>query len=235
MTRVVEALNEMSAKLHEKDREYKDLFEAFEDGQKVLRAANKRVENLSKVNKEYKGVLTHLWDYCREKVKVGLGKSMTEALIESNKELVTKVARLERERDEDLMKLQGLGFECHNLKEQLAKANERGAGLEKELSRKASAFNYIDNHASNMTRRLANVEEQLAKANECCARLEQDAKNNELVHVGFTNGDQITYAKTEEGSFYPDTAGDCYIPIYMLKSHEHRIETTSVEQLRKGG
>ena len=158
MTEVVEALNEISAKLHEKDREYKDLFEAFEDGQKVLRAANKRVGNLSKVNKEYKGVLTPIWDYCREKVKVGLGKSMTEALIESNKELVTKVARLE-----------------------------------------------------------------------------QDAKNNELVHVGFTNGDQITYAKTEEGSFYPDTAGDCYIPIYMLKSHEHRIETTSVEQLRKGG
>ena len=83
MTEVVEDLNEMSAKLHEKDREYKDLFEAFEDCQKVLGDANKRV-----------------------------------------------------------------------------------AELEKELSRKASAFNYIDNHASNMTRRLANVDEQLAKANE---------------------------------------------------------------------
>ena len=89
------------------------------------------------------------------------------------------------------MKLQGLGFECHNLKEKLAKANER------------------------------------VKA------LERDAKNNELVHVGFTNGDQVNYAKVEEGSFYPDTSGDCYIPLYMLKSHEHRIETTSIEQLRK--
>ena len=235
MTSVVEALNEMDGELSKGKEDYKNLFEAFEEGQKVLGDANKRLENLSRVNKEYKEVLTPIWDYCRENVKVEPGKSMTEALIESNKELVTKVARLERERDEDLMKLQGLGFECHNLKEQLAKANERGAGLEKELSRKASAFNYIDNHASNMTRRLANVEEQLAKANECCAGLEQDAKNNELVHVGFTNGDQITYAKTEEGSFYPDTAGDCYIPIYMLKSHEHRIETTSAEQLRKGG
>ncbi len=46
MTRVVEFLNEMSAKLHEKDREYKDLFEAFEDGQKVLEDANKRVAEL---------------------------------------------------------------------------------------------------------------------------------------------------------------------------------------------
>lgn len=75
--------------------------------------------------------------------------------------------------------------------------------------------------------------EQLAKANERVKELEKDIKNNELVHVGFTNGDQITYAKTEEGAFYPDTDGDCYIPLYMLKSHEHRIETTSIEQLRK--
>ncbi|GFD77249.1 hypothetical protein KUL118_01110 [Tenacibaculum sp. KUL118] len=156
MTRVVEFLNEMSAKLHEKDREYKDLFEAFEDGQKVLKDANKRLENLSRVNKEYGEVLTPIWDYCRENVEVELGKSITEALIESHKELVTKVEGLER-----------------------------------------------------------------------------DARNNELVHVGFTNGDQIKYAKVEEGSFYPDTSGSCYIPLYMLKSHEHRVETTSLEQLRK--
>ena len=156
MTRVVEALNEMDGELSKDEEGYKNLFEAFEDCQKVLGDANKRLENLSRVNKEYKGVLTPLWDYCRKNVKVELGKSLSEALIESNKELVTKVARLE-----------------------------------------------------------------------------QDAKNNELVHVGFTNGDQITYAKTEEGSFYPDTSGSCYIPLYMLKSHEHRIETTSVEQLRK--
>lgn len=156
MTSVVEALNEMDGELSKGKEDYKNLFEAFEEGQKVLGDANKRLENLSRVNKEYKEVLTPIWDYCRENVKVEPGKSMTEALIESNKELVTKVARLE-----------------------------------------------------------------------------QDAKNNELVHVGFTNGDQITYAKTEEGSFYPDTKGCCYIPLYMLKSHEHRIETTSIEQLRK--
>lgn len=80
---------------------------------------------------------------------------------------------------------------------------------------------------------ISRLNAELAKANERVARLERDAKNNELVHVGFTNGDQITYAKTEEGSFYPNTDGNCYIPLYMLKSHEHRIETTSIEQLRK--
>ena len=191
MTSVVEALNEMDGELSKDEEGYKNLFEAFEDCQKVLGDANKRLENLSRVNKEYKEVLTPIWDYCKANVKVELGKSITEALIESHKELVIKVEVLEQERDEDLMKLQGLGFECHNLKEKLAKANER------------------------------------VKA------LERDAKNNELVHVGFTNGDQVNYAKVEEGSFYPDTSGDCYIPLYILKSHEHRIETTSIEQLRK--
>mgnify|MGYP003121737290 CR=1 FL=1 len=75
--------------------------------------------------------------------------------------------------------------------------------------------------------------QQLAKANERVEELEKSIKNNELVHVGFTNGDQIKYANVEEGSFYPDTSGYCFIPLYMLKSHEHRIETTSIEQLRK--
>ena len=76
--------------------------------------------------------------------------------------------------------------------------------------------------------------EQLAKANERVKELEKEIENKELLHVGFTNGSQVEYAKTEEGSFYPDTSGNCYIPLYMLKSHEHRIEITSIEQLRKG-
>lgn len=89
------------------------------------------------------------------------------------------------------------------------------------------------NELESAHRKIKQLTESLAKANERVARLKRDAKNNELVHVGFTNGDQITYAKTEEGSFYPNTDGNCYIPLYMLKSHEHRIETTSIEQLSK--
>ena len=75
--------------------------------------------------------------------------------------------------------------------------------------------------------------QQLAKANERVKELEKDLAEKELLHVGFTNGTQVKYAKDEEGAFYPDTEGDCYIPLYMLKSHEHRVETTSIEQLRK--
>jgi chromosome segregation ATPase len=77
------------------------------------------------------------------------------------------------------------------------------------------------------------LSKELAKANERVKELEEELATKELLHVGFTNGSQIKYAKVEEGSFYPNTDGNCYIPLYMLKSHEHRIETTSVEQLRK--
>ncbi len=79
----------------------------------------------------------------------------------------------------------------------------------------------------------AQLTEELAKADERVKELEEELATKELLHVGFTNGSQIKYAKVEEGSFYPNTDGNCYIPLYMLKSHEHRIETTSIEQLRK--
>ena len=73
----------------------------------------------------------------------------------------------------------------------------------------------------------------IAKANERVKELKKELAKKELLHVGFTNGDQIKNGVVEEGSFYPDTKGCCYIPLYMLKSHEHRIETTSIEQLHK--
>lgn len=54
--------------------------------------------------------------------------------------------------------------------------------------------------------------------------------SDELVFVGYTNGLQIFYATEQEGwegGFYSDSENDCSIPLYMLKSHLHRIETTS--------
>lgn len=51
---------------------------------------------------------------------------------------------------------------------------------------------------------------------------------DDLIFVGYTNGYQILYAsESGEGSFYNDTENECYIPLYMLKSHAHRIETTT--------
>ena len=54
--------------------------------------------------------------------------------------------------------------------------------------------------------------------------LEKKGGGSELVHVGYTNGHQIKYAKDSEGSFYPDTENDCWIPLYMLAIHTHRLQ-----------
>ena len=47
--------------------------------------------------------------------------------------------------------------------------------------------------------------------------------DSRLIHVGYTNPHQIEHAKVESGLFYPDTEHDCWIPVYMLKTHEHRL------------
>lgn len=123
------------------------------------------------------------------------------------------------------------------VEQQLAKANERVSELEKQFeTQMTNDFVTTTDQAKRITE-LEKYNLDLAneshKYQERCAELEKELANKDLLHVGFTNGAQIKYAKDEEGAFYPDTDGDCYIPLYMLKSHEHRIETTSIEQLLK--
>lgn len=50
-----------------------------------------------------------------------------------------------------------------------------------------------------------------------------EALESKNIFVGFTNGHQIHNAKESEGLFYPDTDNECYIPLYMLAIHEHRL------------
>ena len=54
--------------------------------------------------------------------------------------------------------------------------------------------------------------------------------HDELIFVGYTNGYQILYGAASEGgegSFYSDTENDSYIPLYMLKTHAHRLQSTT--------
>lgn len=132
-------------------------------------------------------------------------------------------------------------------KAELAKANDYTAELEVRKEALEESLNGCTEKVLSLSGKLAKANERVAElesynvklANESheyqerCAELEKELTNKDLLHVGFTNGAQIKYAKDEEGAFYHDTDGDCYIPLYMLKSHEHRIETTSIEQLRK--
>jgi len=47
------------------------------------------------------------------------------------------------------------------------------------------------------------------------------------LHVGYTNGANIKMLiNTDYGAMYSDTKQDCYIPLYMLSGHAHRIELT---------
>ncbi len=55
--------------------------------------------------------------------------------------------------------------------------------------------------------------------------------HDELLFVGYTNGHQILYASQGDGTIYKNKDNDCHIPVYMLKTHWHRIQTTSGMQV----
>ena len=56
--------------------------------------------------------------------------------------------------------------------------------------------------------------------------------HDELVFVGYTSGANIKLLhETDYGAMYSDTKVNCYIPLYMLKSHLHRIETTGGDKI----
>jgi hypothetical protein len=59
----------------------------------------------------------------------------------------------------------------------------------------------------------------------------REIEEGKLRFVGYTNGVQLLYAAKEsnggEGVFYSTTDQNCIIPLYMLKIHDHRIETTT--------
>lgn len=52
-----------------------------------------------------------------------------------------------------------------------------------------------------------------------------ELRQRKLIHIGFTNESQVQYVTEdkEEGTFYPNSDHGCYIPIYMLNVHAHRV------------
>ena len=55
--------------------------------------------------------------------------------------------------------------------------------------------------------------------------LKSELKQKDLIHIGFTNKSQVKYVAEdkEEGAFYPNSDNGCYIPVYMLNVHAHRV------------
>lgn len=112
----------------------------------------------------------------------------------------------------------GMSNECLKMSNALKIANKRIDELER--------YNLgLANESHNKTMAIERFKKRLAE-------VERELTQKKLVHVGYTNGYQIYYAKNDEsGSFYPDTYNDCYIPLYMLDIHLHRLETTLGEEL----
>lgn len=57
------------------------------------------------------------------------------------------------------------------------------------------------------------------------ANLKSDIEQRKLIHVGFTNEHQVTSVTEQQldGYFYPNSDNECYIPLYMLNVHAHRV------------
>ena len=56
-------------------------------------------------------------------------------------------------------------------------------------------------------------------------RTKNELRQKELIHIGYTNHAQVKYVTegNEEAAIFPDTEHECYIPVYMLNIHAHRV------------
>lgn len=59
--------------------------------------------------------------------------------------------------------------------------------------------------------------------------LDNALRQHKLIHIGFTNESQVQYVneQKEDGTFYPSSDNGCYIPVYMLDVHAHRVGANS--------
>lgn len=58
---------------------------------------------------------------------------------------------------------------------------------------------------------------------------------DDLIFVGYTNGAQVLYANDSnfgsQGAFFKTSDHNSIIPLYMLKTHAHRLETTTEREV----
>lgn len=73
------------------------------------------------------------------------------------------------------------------------------------------------------------MKEQNAALAATVEALKSELKHKDLIHIGFTNKSQIKYVTEDkdEGAFYQNSDHGCYIPIYMLNVHAHRVGSES--------
>lgn len=74
------------------------------------------------------------------------------------------------------------------------------------------------------------LENKIHQLEDQVKQLSNDLQQQKLIHIGFTNEHQVIYATEDktEAAFYPDSDNECYIPVYMLAVHTHRVGFDSV-------
>ena len=98
------------------------------------------------------------------------------------------------------------------------------------VGRVKAANKNIDFTSGGYEQIILDVESICSEVSSDIARLRENNDSN-LRFIGYTNGAQLLYAAKEsnggEGSFYRTSDQNCIIPLYMLKTHDYRIETTT--------
>ena len=97
-----------------------------------------------------------------------------------------------------------------------------------EFSKEAPEFELCDSargvvtQIDNMFAGIRNQRDELAAQ---VKELKSELRQEKLIHIGFTNESQVQYVTEdkEEGAFYPNSDHGCYIPVYMLNVHAHRV------------
>ena len=118
----------------------------------------------------------------------------------------------------------------NQLREQLADALVKNEVLEAEfelaLDMAEQCCNAVSKDDALAIRQKFITESSFEGAKRVLAGLKKriEVLESKNVFVGYTNGYQIHCAKESEGFFYPNTDNECYIPLYMLAIHEHRLE-----------
>lgn len=97
----------------------------------------------------------------------------------------------------------------------------------------------LEKHASEMSRRIKESGPDSYHWSEITTVIDELLKYADFsklepsgnVFVGYTNGANIKLLNsTGYGAMYSDTKQNCYIPLYMLKIHEHRIQLTGGDE-----
>jgi hypothetical protein len=106
--------------------------------------------------------------------------------------------------------------------EELGEMHDR---LAANLASKTEIANQLKDGLADAFERETNLKAERDALAAQVARLENELRQQKLIHVGFTNETQVQFVTEhkQDGQFCPSSDDGCYIPLYMLNIHAHRV------------